>query len=289
MKVRAGPAARLRRARGGRGPHRPRRPRTAHEVSARLAACARSCSSPPRPPPTSSSLRTPPGAANFLASAIDHADQQDILGTIAGDDTIMVITDRRRGRRGDRPAASWPSLAGRTRDRARRPPTNHPPRQPATAHQGESRDRARCPRLLRRPRHLRRHRLDRRRHPARGHRRRRRRGPGRRGPRDHPPARPRLRRRRGLRRRRQRRVRRRVLPAGDRRRTPCTWTATRWSRRSPARSSSSTWSPAAKQHGATTVAHGCTGKGNDQVRFEVGHRQPGARPEVHRARSATSR
>ena len=27
---------------------------------------------------------------------------------------------------------------------------------------------------------------------------------------------------------------------------------------------------AAKEHGATVVAHGCTGKGNDQVRFEVG-------------------
>src|SRR3954464_5901136 len=27
---------------------------------------------------------------------------------------------------------------------------------------------------------------------------------------------------------------------------------------------------AAKYHGATTVSHGCTGKGNDQVRFEVG-------------------
>jgi argininosuccinate synthase len=27
---------------------------------------------------------------------------------------------------------------------------------------------------------------------------------------------------------------------------------------------------AARQHGATIVAHGCTGKGNDQVRFEVG-------------------
>jgi argininosuccinate synthase len=27
---------------------------------------------------------------------------------------------------------------------------------------------------------------------------------------------------------------------------------------------------AARQHGADTVAHGCTGKGNDQVRFEVG-------------------
>ena len=27
---------------------------------------------------------------------------------------------------------------------------------------------------------------------------------------------------------------------------------------------------AAREHGATTIAHGCTGKGNDQVRFEVG-------------------
>src|ERR671915_481361 len=27
---------------------------------------------------------------------------------------------------------------------------------------------------------------------------------------------------------------------------------------------------AARYHGATTVSHGCTGKGNDQVRFEVG-------------------
>ena len=26
----------------------------------------------------------------------------------------------------------------------------------------------------------------------------------------------------------------------------------------------------ARRHGATAVAHGCTGKGNDQVRFEVG-------------------
>ncbi len=36
-------------------------------------------------------LRTPPGAAQFLASAIDHAEWQAILGTIAGDDTVMVI------------------------------------------------------------------------------------------------------------------------------------------------------------------------------------------------------
>ncbi|MFC6707408.1 arginine repressor [Flexivirga alba] len=36
-------------------------------------------------------LRTPPGAANFLASAIDHADLPHVLGTIAGDDTILII------------------------------------------------------------------------------------------------------------------------------------------------------------------------------------------------------
>ena len=37
-------------------------------------------------------LRTPPGAANFLALAIDHSVIPSILGTIAGDDTIMVIS-----------------------------------------------------------------------------------------------------------------------------------------------------------------------------------------------------
>lgn len=36
-------------------------------------------------------LRTPPGAANFLASGIDHADVEHVLGTIAGDDTILII------------------------------------------------------------------------------------------------------------------------------------------------------------------------------------------------------
>ncbi|GAA0189231.1 arginine repressor [Cytobacillus oceanisediminis] len=36
-------------------------------------------------------LRTPPGAAQFLASAVDHTGQTDVLGTIAGDDTVMMI------------------------------------------------------------------------------------------------------------------------------------------------------------------------------------------------------
>ncbi len=37
-------------------------------------------------------VRTPPGAASYLASAVDHARLADVLGTIAGDDTMMVIT-----------------------------------------------------------------------------------------------------------------------------------------------------------------------------------------------------
>ncbi len=36
-------------------------------------------------------LRTPPGAAQFLASAIDHTAPGDVLGTIAGDDTVLLI------------------------------------------------------------------------------------------------------------------------------------------------------------------------------------------------------
>lgn len=36
-------------------------------------------------------LRTPPGAAQFLASAIDRAEVPDVLGSIAGDDTVLVI------------------------------------------------------------------------------------------------------------------------------------------------------------------------------------------------------
>ncbi|HEX4829817.1 MAG TPA: arginine repressor [Trebonia sp.] len=36
-------------------------------------------------------LRTPAGAAQFLASVIDHAAWPSILGTVAGDDTVLVI------------------------------------------------------------------------------------------------------------------------------------------------------------------------------------------------------
>ena len=36
-------------------------------------------------------VRTPPGSANMVGSAIDRAGWTDIIGTVAGDDTVMVI------------------------------------------------------------------------------------------------------------------------------------------------------------------------------------------------------
>ncbi len=42
-------------------------------------------------------LKVPPGAAQFVASRIDAAEIGGALGTIAGDDTILVIADERIG------------------------------------------------------------------------------------------------------------------------------------------------------------------------------------------------
>jgi transcriptional regulator of arginine metabolism len=36
-------------------------------------------------------LRTPPGAAQFLASAIDRSALHEVVGTIGGDDTLLVV------------------------------------------------------------------------------------------------------------------------------------------------------------------------------------------------------
>ncbi len=36
-------------------------------------------------------LKTPPGAAHLVAGAIDFARLSDVLGTVAGDDTVMVV------------------------------------------------------------------------------------------------------------------------------------------------------------------------------------------------------
>lgn len=36
-------------------------------------------------------IKTPPGAAHLLAAALDGADLDEVLGTVAGDDTILVV------------------------------------------------------------------------------------------------------------------------------------------------------------------------------------------------------
>jgi transcriptional regulator of arginine metabolism len=42
-------------------------------------------------------LRTPPGGSNFLASALDRAQLPEVLGTVAGDDTILVVARDPKG------------------------------------------------------------------------------------------------------------------------------------------------------------------------------------------------
>jgi transcriptional regulator of arginine metabolism len=37
-------------------------------------------------------VRTSPGAASYLASAIDRSGLESIIGTVAGDDTVMLVT-----------------------------------------------------------------------------------------------------------------------------------------------------------------------------------------------------
>ncbi|KRC58984.1 MULTISPECIES: arginine repressor [unclassified Nocardioides] len=56
-------------------------------------------------------LRTPPGAAQFLASAVDKVEIPDVLGTIAGDDTVLVIGRDPAG--GEALALRFTSLAER--------------------------------------------------------------------------------------------------------------------------------------------------------------------------------
>ncbi|GAA2402718.1 arginine repressor [Catellatospora methionotrophica] len=55
-------------------------------------------------------LRTPPGAAHYLASAIDRSGLPDLVGTIAGDDTIFVVARDPVG--GEALAAKFATWAG---------------------------------------------------------------------------------------------------------------------------------------------------------------------------------
>jgi len=55
-------------------------------------------------------MRTPPGSAHVVASAIDRAGVAGVLGTVAGDDTILVVAAESTG--GDEVAATFRDLAG---------------------------------------------------------------------------------------------------------------------------------------------------------------------------------
>ena len=54
-------------------------------------------------------LRTPPGSAHVVGSALDRAGLTDILGTVAGDDTLLVVAAERVG--GAKVAKKLSSLA----------------------------------------------------------------------------------------------------------------------------------------------------------------------------------
>lgn len=55
-------------------------------------------------------LRTPPGSAHVVGSAIDRAGLPDILGTVAGDDTLLLVVTEAVG--GARVARRLRQLAG---------------------------------------------------------------------------------------------------------------------------------------------------------------------------------
>jgi len=55
-------------------------------------------------------LRTPPGSAHVVGSALDRAGLPDILGTVAGDDTLIVVVSEEAG--GAAVAEQMTDLAG---------------------------------------------------------------------------------------------------------------------------------------------------------------------------------
>ena len=72
-----------------------RRPAAPGETAAAAARLARLCGELLVSADASANLvvlRTPPGAAQFLASALDHTELTEVLGTIAGDDTVVLIS-----------------------------------------------------------------------------------------------------------------------------------------------------------------------------------------------------
>jgi transcriptional regulator of arginine metabolism len=69
-------------------------------------------------------LRTPPGGAHLLASGLDRADLPDLVGTVAGDDTVLAVS---------RDPAGGAALADRLRQISRQAGAGGYGRRPATA------------------------------------------------------------------------------------------------------------------------------------------------------------
>ncbi|MDQ1445930.1 MAG: transcriptional regulator of arginine metabolism [Acidimicrobiaceae bacterium] len=55
-------------------------------------------------------LRTPPGSAHVVASALDRAGLADVIGTVAGDDTVLIVASEKVG--GQKVAKRLGALAG---------------------------------------------------------------------------------------------------------------------------------------------------------------------------------
>ncbi len=60
-------------------------------------------------------LRTPPGSAHVVGSALDRSGFPDVIGTVAGDDTVLVVASESAGAR-QWPGA-WPRWPGSASDR----------------------------------------------------------------------------------------------------------------------------------------------------------------------------
>ena len=57
-------------------------------------------------------LRTPPGSAHVVGSALDRSGLEEVVGTVAGDDTVLVVVDELVG--GAAMAARLRDVAGIT-------------------------------------------------------------------------------------------------------------------------------------------------------------------------------
>jgi len=63
-------------------------------------------------------VRTPPGGAQLLASSLDHSGIKEIIGTIAGDDTVLVVSKSATG--GSALARELLAFAGKSKTKKRR-------------------------------------------------------------------------------------------------------------------------------------------------------------------------